>query len=99
MEINNIVNFILYSVFTFGVILVLIPLGLNFTYGSIKHIHKHGISKFQNYAVQKIYGKYPLEMLLIGIFGLSFSIWYLFIDQGGNLYMYYTEASKYLKSY
>ena len=99
MEVKNIVDLILYTAFTFGVIFVLIPLGLNFTYSSIKHINKHGIEKFENKAIYKMFcSKYPLEMLFIGLSSLFFSVWYLFIDQGGNIYMYYNETAKYFKN-
>ena len=96
MEINNWFDFALSTVFTLGVIFVLLPMGINFSFSAIKYIFKNGFRKFPESINTNAYGKYPLELLFVGVFSLSFSIWFLFIDQGGNLYMYYTEVTHYI---
>ncbi|MDQ7074670.1 MAG: hypothetical protein Q9O24_05840 [Gammaproteobacteria bacterium] len=99
MEINNWVEFFQYSIFTLGVVFVLFPMGVNFTYAGIKYFKKYKFSKFPN-SMDKSFGEYPHEMILIGLFALSFSIWYLFFDVdgagGGNLINFLRESKEFL---
>jgi len=97
MEINNWVDFFLYTLFTLGVIFVLVPIGINFSFSALKYILKHGIGKFPKGANTKAFGKSPLEILTVGFFSLSFSAWYLFIDQDGHIYKYINEVSSYFQ--
>jgi len=95
LEINNWLDFIQYTAFTLGVLLVLIPIGVNFTYSGVKFFIKYGVKKLPKDVTKFTSVTYAYEMLFIGFFAVFFSIWYLFFDNVGNLYNYFLEVKKY----
>jgi hypothetical protein len=98
MKIESIFDFSLYTVFTIGVLFVLVPMGINFTVAGVKSAKLYGLGKFPEHVLVRRFGKSAIELLFVGIFALVFSVWYLFIDQGGHLRNYISEASQYLQA-
>jgi len=56
-------------------------------------MYKNGLRKFPKTQNRRIFGNGPLEMLFIGAISISLSIWYLFVDRGGNFQLYIKEVS------
>ena len=98
MEINNWVAFLIYSTFTFLVLLVGLPLGAKLSYYSIKRLFIQGNIPYSRETIINKFGKTPAQTLLVGLFGLVASIWYLFFDRGGALLTFYTKASNFFSS-
>ena len=97
MKIETLFDLSLYTVFTVGVIFVLVPMGINFTVAGVKYAKLYGLGKLPEGVLDRRFGKSAIELLFIGVFALVFSLWYLFIDQGGHLVNYISEASQYLQ--
>ena len=96
MHINNWFEFFLYTIYTAGVIFVLIPMSVKLTINTIRYILKNGFVAYHKTKRKRLFGDTPQQTLFIGLTGLGLSIWYLFIDRGGNLFMYYKEIPKFL---
>ena len=90
-------NFLVYSLFTAGVIFILLPLGVNLAFSSIRYMSEFGLEKYPENSDIKLFGSGPLESILVGMLALAFSAWYLFIDQGGHLLCYIERASLFFK--
>ena len=95
MEVNTWVDFLLYTSFTLGIILVGLPMGISYTFVSIRFLIKQDNTPYHKLVDTEFYGKSPYETLFVGLFMLSASIWYLFIDLGGHLILCFNNVSTY----
>ncbi|MEX6316295.1 hypothetical protein AB6G19_24200 [Providencia manganoxydans] len=84
MEINNWVDFFLYTAYFTGVVVILIPLGVNFIYVGIAGVIKHKKIKYDKGTDIHRIGRNVFEIVGVGVFAISFSVWFLFFDKGGT---------------
>ena len=96
MQIESTFDFVLYTVFTVGVIFVLVPMGINYTVAGVRCAKLYGFGELPEGLAVRRFGKSGVELLVLGLIALVGSLWYLFIDQGGNLANYLSQASTYL---
>jgi len=68
-----------------------LPMGLINTVGGLKLLKKYRFKDIPENMQGRAFGKKPLEILFGGLFCLTGSVWYLFIDSGGNLLNLWTE--------
>jgi hypothetical protein len=95
LEINSWLDFALYTAYFVGVILILVPLGVRFIYAGVMGVIKHG--RFRYGKGDEIYrfGRNALEIVGVGLFAISFSVWFLLFDKGGHLFNYPTEIMRF----
>lgn len=98
MEIENLFDFILYTVFTIGVVFVVVPMGINYTIAGVRYAKLYGFGLLPENLAARKFGKSAAEFLAVGVLALAGSLRYLFIDQGGNLSNYLSQASQYLEA-
>ena len=91
MQINNFFDLFIYTIFTLSVIFIGIPSSIYLLIKAIKGITLYGWGKFSNGFIDSDWGKSPLELIFIGLFGLAFSFWYLLIDKNGHLFLWIDE--------
>ena len=96
MEINNTLDLILYVVCTIATLFILLPMGISCTVGGIKLFIKYRFKTLPENLLARKYGKTSIEVLFVGFFSLVFSLWYLFLDKGGNLVNLFNEVTKFL---
>lgn len=96
LEINNWVDFFLYSTFTLGVVTIGLPMGVLYTFAGMKYLRTYGFKKLPKNINAKKYGKSSIEALFVGFFMICSSVWYLFIDLDGNLYKCIEEVKKFI---
>ncbi|MCP3887828.1 MAG: hypothetical protein GY702_02990 [Desulfobulbaceae bacterium] len=93
MQVNNWFEFAIFSLFTFAVILIGLPVSI--------YLLKKGVEGFRRYRFKKLppnflvapgLGTYSVEVVFYGVFIFAFAIWYLFIDKGGQLLNFISEA-------
>lgn len=86
MEINNLFRLVIFGLFTLAVTLIGLPVSI--------YLLKKGIEGFVKYKFTKLpdkfliapgLGNYSVEIIFYGLFLSTFSLWYLFIDKGGQL--------------
>lgn len=99
MQINNWFDLIIFTLFTFAVMVIGFPISL--------YLLKKGIEGFGEYKFKKLpkayliapgLGTYSFEVAFYGILIFAFTIWYLFIDKGGQLQNLITNAKTFLVS-
>lgn len=95
MEINNWVDFFLYTAYFTGVVVILIPLGVNFIYVGIAGVIKHKKIKYDKGTDIHRIGRNVFEIVGVGVFAISFSVWFLFFDKGGHLFHYPAEVMRF----
>ncbi|ABE55722.1 hypothetical protein Sden_2442 [Shewanella denitrificans OS217] len=84
----------IYFTFTLLVLVAGLPMGLINTIGGINLLRKYGFKDVPKNMLGRAYGKKPIEILFVGVFILTGSFWYLFIDNGGNLFNFWSELMK-----
>ena len=94
MEINNLLDLILYFIFTVMVLVGALPIGILCIISGLKLLRKYGFKELPENVSGRAYGKKPLEVLVVGLFALVVSFWYLLIDNGGNLFNFWSELIK-----
>lgn len=94
MEINSFLDLVLYFIFTLMVLIGALPIGVLCTISGLKLLSKYGFKEIPENILGRAYGKKPLEVLVVGIFALVVSFWYLLIDNGGNLFNFWSELMK-----
>lgn len=95
LEINNWVDFFLYTAYFTGVVVILIPLGVNFIYVGIAGVIKHKKIKYDKGTDIHRIGRNVFEIVGVGVFAISFSVWFLFFDKGGHLLHYPAEVMRF----
>ena len=76
----------IFALFTFSVIFIGLPLSVYLIKKGVDGFRRYGFNKLpQGFLLEQGLGKYSIEILFYGIFLFSFSIWYLFMDKGGQL--------------
>lgn len=95
MEINNWVDFFLYTAYFTGVVVILIPLGVNYIYVGIAGVIKHKKIKYDKGTDIHRIGRNVFEIVGVGVFAISFSVWFLFFDKGGHLLNYPAEVMRF----
>lgn len=95
MEINNWFDFILYTTFTIGTLFISLPSGIWALKKAIEGVIRFGWGKLPFGFIDGDWGKSPLELFFVGIFGIFFSIWYLLIDKGGHLFYCIKEVREF----
>ncbi len=95
MEINNWFDFIIYTVYFFGVALIILPTGILFLWLTIRKLIKMKPPKYEERHYKYFSARNVFEVCLAGVFSVIFSVWYLFFAKGGNLFLYPTEVMKF----
>ncbi|MDX5050560.1 MULTISPECIES: hypothetical protein [Gammaproteobacteria] len=95
MEINNWLDFVLYTFMTLGGLLIAIPLGMRCLYVGLVALFKYKIVKFKKDSNVSVYANTSIELVLSGIFCIGASIWFLFFDKGGHLLHYPAEVMRF----
>ncbi len=80
---------ITHIIFTIAVLIIGIPLCLYLLKKSIEGFVNYGFGKLpKNYLwIDASLGTYALKILLVAIFQLCLTVWYLFIERGGHLFL------------
>ncbi|WP_235676631.1 MULTISPECIES: hypothetical protein [unclassified Vibrio] len=97
MEINNIVDFLIYVPFTIAMLLVGLPVGIIHTIKGVKLFMKYRFQKLPSDLRTRSIGNNALEVFFCGSFSLAVSVWYLFIDKGGNLVFMWKEVIRFFQ--
>ena len=95
MEINNWFDFIIFTVFTLAMIVIGIPGSIYLIKKGVEGFIKFGFDKFPKGFIDADLGSSAFELLFIGLFMGVTSIWYLFIDKGGQLFNCLNEVKKF----
>jgi hypothetical protein len=97
LQIDNWFDLIIFSIFTFAVILIGLPASLYLLNKGIKGIREYGLKKLPpNFLAAPGLGTYSIEVVFYGVFIFAFAMWYLFIDKGGQLINFISEARAFL---
>jgi hypothetical protein len=95
LEINNWLDMVLYTFMTFGAVLVAVPLGIRCLCVGFVALFKHRVVKFEKESNVTVYAGTSIELVLLGLFCIGASIWYLFFDKGGHLFHYPAEVMRF----
>lgn len=93
LGINNFLDLFLFFAFTLAVIIVSIPMGVMGIVGGVKVFMRYGFKKIPEDIFIRHYGKNAIEIIFVGMFSMGFSLWYLFVDKGGQLFNLCTEMA------
>lgn len=96
MEVNNWVDLGLYTLYTIGVLFIVLPLGARCLYVGARALFVWKIIKFEKESNVRIYAGTSIELLISGTFAVVASAWYLFIDSGGHIIQYPVTAIKFI---
>ena len=97
MKIDNGFDLSIFALFTIAIILIGLPTSLYLFKKGIEGFRKYKFGKLpKGYLIVPGFGTYPLEVLFYGLFIFAFSMWYLFIDNGGQLQNFINEAGNFL---
>jgi hypothetical protein len=79
-------DLLIHLIFTSSVVVIGIPVSVYLISKGTEGYVKYKYSKVPDgFLISNGLGKYSLQILFYGMFILSFSIWFLFIDRGGQL--------------
>ncbi len=95
MEINNWFDFIIYTNYFFGVVIVILPTGVIFLWLTLKNLVKMRTPRYEIKHYKYFSARNRFEVCVAGIFSVVFSIWYLFFAKGGNLFLYPSELIRF----
>lgn len=85
LQTNSRADIIIYSLFTLGVIIIGLPVSIYLLRKGIEGFLEYGLKKLpENYLIAPGLGSYSVEIFFYGLLMISFSIWYLFFDKGGQ---------------
>ena len=80
-------DFAIFSLFTLAVIFIGFPGAIYLLKKGIEGFLKYRFSTLpENFMITSGLGKYSVEVICYGSFMLTFVLWYLFIDKGGQLF-------------
>ena len=100
MDINNWFDLLINGLFISAVVVIGIPSSLYLLGKGYKGYKRHRFEKLPaNFLAAPGLGTYSIEVAFYGIFLLSFSIWCLFFDNGGQLIIFTNEAKAFLFRY
>ncbi len=79
MEINNWFDFIIYTIYFFGVVIVILPTGVIFLWLTLKNLVKMRAPRYEKALLS---ARNRFEVCVAGVFSVAFSVWYLFLPKG-----------------
>lgn len=94
LEVDSFVDLTTYTIFTLMVVLG-IPFMINLTFKGFLGLKKYGFKKLPKHFMDRKDATYALEAIGAGLFMIIGSIWYLFIDNGGNLFFWFKELKEF----
>lgn len=95
MEINNWFDFIIYTIYFFGVVIVILPTGVIFLWLTLKNLVKMRTPRYEIKHYKYFSARNKFEVCVAGVFSVVFSVWYLFFAKGGNLFLYSSEVMRF----
>ncbi|KHD27638.1 hypothetical protein HZS38_04710 [Xenorhabdus nematophila] len=96
MEINGWMDLTLYTIYFFGVVIVILPTGCIFLWLTLKGLIKMRAPRYEIKHYKCFSARNRFEVCIAGVFSVVFSVWYLFFAKGGNLFLYPSEVMKFL---
>lgn len=95
MEINDWYDFLINTTWFMMILLIGAPLSVNYIYVAIYGLVKEKKTKYDKDTAIYQLAKNIYELLGMSVFLLSYSIWFLFIENGGNLFRYPREVLRF----
>ncbi|EMY5614879.1 hypothetical protein KPO69_000097 [Providencia stuartii] len=95
MEINNWFDFIIYTIYFFGVVIVILPTWVIFLWLTLKNLVKMRAPRYEKKHYKYFSARNRFEVCVAGVFSVAFSVWYLFFAKGGNLFLYPSEVMRF----
>ncbi len=96
MEINNWFDFIIYTIYFFGVVIVILPTGVIFLWLTLKNLVKMRAPRYEKSTTSISLQEIDLKCVL-QVFFCGFSVWYLFLPKG-NLFLYPSEVMRFFQA-
>lgn len=95
MEINSWFDFIIYTIYFLGVVVIILPVGVVFLWLTLKNLIKMRTPIYERKHFKYFFARNVIEVCIAGGFAVIFSVWYLFFAKGGNLFLYPAEVMKF----
>ncbi|QPB86106.1 hypothetical protein CWC22_024225 [Pseudoalteromonas rubra] len=97
MEINNWFDLFIYTLFTLGIVVLVLPAGIYYIRLSYIAFARYGFGKLPKGSPASGIAGSALGILFLGVFAILVSLWYLFLDKGGNLFYFYSEVVEFFQ--
>lgn len=97
MEINNWFDFIIYTIYFFGVVIVILPTGVIFLWLTLKNLVKMRAPRYEKKHYKYFSARNRFEVCVAGVFLWLFLFGICFC-QRGNLFLYPSEVMRFFQA-